>query len=691
MPAVSVMSVFKRKEYVVALVMIVGLVSLFAAIPSSESSSTGSVGSSTLGEVRDVQAVTVPIPVRQEESVRQDIPLQDAPIRSPTVPQQRVQIAAVAGRSATTQDYFHYFSTLMEEHLGSELWMAVYDEDALGELARAAAAGTLGDDDTFVWHINKLRSPPVDPKPFSTPASMLRLLKRLVSVGIGRVHRDAELGKLYAHTSSSPAAFLVFRRSLIRVVESYVNYFFTILQLTVDASNAPVRDALSKAQQKMCEPLGTDIMTLIMTAVRHDTPAATIATQLELSATDLSLLAPSAMARVRSSRGDAFRAGNRVLAMFPIEYDAESYGGQRPVNGKFWNMIRPTASCSSLVRLCEKPDGCRLLCNAEYLLHAGLQSSQATVEYHHRMAGFGSNNEYDWEMSLVKMFQRGAKGRAAPPALAGTSAATPQAVAVHSIGWFTVFDCTLGSGNRQWSPPAALTDAPIGFGYASKCLDAKASNTAYGFADVKRVLLESEVAQKEGKQHEAITRRKVCPDTLAAVVAGADATTKPLAHRRWVAPERGGAPAVRLFDGLSILKVDVEGYEFNAIPEWARGELKNLGTTSGAIDALAVGAGRGEAAQQKNLLIDFEAAIDAYFSVSLLSMEFHRSGHKYAYAANLRGAQRSHYTLLNIYSLGFLMTGQEKNHQDNCCYELVWVHYRHFVRSEVWMAVGDVL
>jgi hypothetical protein len=588
---------------------------------------------------------------------------------------------------ASLLEYFRYFSSTMEDHLGSDLWAAVYDQDALGELARAAAAGTLGDDDRFVWHINKLRSPPVDPVPFSSPAAMLRLLKRLISVGIGRVHRDVEMAKLYAHTSSSQAASAVFRRALLRVVESYVNYFFTVIQLTVDASNAPVREALSKAQQQSCEPIGADVMALLMTSVHHDTPLSTIAALLESSAADLSTFVLEQQKHIRDSRGTGFRSGNRVLAMFPIEYDAESYGGQRPVNGKFWNMIRPTASCTSLVRLCEKPDGCRLLCNAEYLLHAGLQAPhQHMDEYHHRMAGFGSNNEYDWEMSLVKMFQRAKKGIA--PSASKSNPFVSSDIVVHDIGWFTVFDCTLGSGNRQWSPPDALTKSPIGFGYASKCLDAKASATAYGFGDVKRVLVESEIAAKEGRQHETITRRKVCPDTLATVIVD---SSKDLAHRSWVASSRdGGATQVRLFDGLSILKVDVEGYEFNAIPEWARDELRNLGATSGATDALAKGTASGSN-DGKNLLIDFEHAIDSYFSVSLLSMEFHRSGHKYNHGASLRGAQRSHYTLLNIYSLGFLMAGQEKNHQDNCCYELVWVHYRHFVRSEIWMAVGDSL
>lgn len=679
-----------RKELVVICVAIVGLCTLYAATPTVEPSQSGdpppvvplSTGKSERGTSYNnerFRAVAPPPPAGKDRLLARE----DAAVAS----YQGMPSTSLC--SGGVDAYFEYFSTLVESHLGSELIEAVYDRDALGELARAAAAGTLGDEDRFLWHINKLRSPPVDPIPFSSPATMLRLLKRLVSVGIGRVHRDVEVATMFAHACSSPPAFAVFRRALLRVVESYVNYFFTVLQLTIDASSTPVRETLSKVQLQTCEPHGEDVLAFIMTAVHHDTTVGEITELLGKEAVDLAAFIESQRQNVRNevlAKGRVFSSGNHVLAMFPLEYDAESYGGQRPVNGKFWNMIRPTASCTSLVRLCEKPDGCRLLCNAEYLLHAGLQSKQHNHNggvYHHRMAGFGSNNEYDWEMSLVKMFNRGAKS-------ASRSIPAPREQqdggAVHSIGWFTVFDCTLGSGNRQWSPPAALTEQPIGFGYASKCLDAKSSATAYGFADVKRVLQSSEVAQKEGRQHDAITRRKVSPSTIAAVVSS---DSEQPAHHSWNTRRSPGSPRVRLFDALSVLKVDVEGYEFNAMPEWARDELRNLGETSGSADALAKGSAT--RAKGSSWLIDFEHAIHQYFSVSLLSMEFHRSGHKYPHGANLRGAQRSHYTLLHIYSLGFVMAGQEKNHQDNCCYELVWVHYRHFIRSEIWMAVGDSL
>jgi hypothetical protein len=238
---------------------------------------------------------------------------------------------------------------------------------------------------------------------------------------------------------------------------------------------------------------------------------------------------------------------------------------------------------------------------------------------------------------------------------------------IHALGWITVFDCTLGSGARAWSPPELLTTSPIGFGFASKCLDAESSSKSYSIRDLKAVLLSSEEDFIAGKMHPDVTRKNVSTEAK---------TVGRLHHQSVRTNSR--SPSVRYFDGISLLKVDVEGYEFNAIPAWARDELRCMGQTQPK-----------QFEAGSSALIDFEVAAKDYFSVSLLSMEFHRSGHKYPHGAGLRGALRAHYMLLHIYSLGFIMTGQEKNHQDNCCYELVWVHYRHFIRSEVWMVAGD--
>lgn len=588
----------------------------------------------------------------------------------PLPPHKHAQIvissAASKSSTCTSQDYTAAVIRILHEHFGSEMTMFMYDPLMLSLLAKDAAEKRLGDDDTFSWHINKLRAPPVDPVPMRQPAQVLRLAKRMISVSIGRLHRDSELAMLYAHTCGRPVAQSVFQRSLIRVVESNMNYMYTLMQLAIDMMDTASRKAMvdvMKSPTFLDQDGVADILTVLMGAIAPQTTVQDVESMLAATPEQWLQLVNGRRQAVRQASGDHFVAqkqAKQIAALFPLDYESEHYGAQRPVNGKFWNMIRPTASCTSLVRLCEKPDGCRLLCNAEYLLHAGLsQREQRTVApYHHRLAGFGSNNEYDWETSLVHMF---AKAKRAAPN-------------VHRVGWFTVFDCTVGgTGARAWAPPAELTNLPIGFGYGSKCLDGSPTSTAFSIREMKSVLLSSEAAVAGGRVHEIITRRKVSDEALQdAKRHSGDASRLPHLDPS----NRLGPGQPRYFDGISILKVDVEGYEFNAIPAWAKDELVNLGESL-------------RAKPVTDELITFEDAIDRYFSVSLLSMEFHRSGHKYPHGAGLKGALRAHYTVLHLYSLGFLMVGQEKNHQDNCCYELVWVHQRHFIRSEVWMVTGD--
>lgn len=579
---------------------------------------------------------------------------------------------APCNQSATVDGYYVFAQQLMKRRLGAVLYSALYDEAMLAVLADAAANRTLGDTESWTWNIRNLRARPVVPAQFASSAQVLRLTKRLLSVGLGRMHRDVEMAKLYARTCSHSLAAVAFERAVVRVIEAHVNYMFTLLQLVLDSMENSARSALRHVHSTITAPVGEDALTYLMTKVTHESSIDDVQKLLDMSASELADLIKAQRAFLRTPT-----PSSPVHAMFPLDYGSDLYRRQGPQNGKFWNMIRPTASCTSLVRLCEKPDGCRLLCNAEYLLRAGLQertASTTTDRYFHRIAGFGSNNEYDWETSLVNMFR-----------LAQNS---PAAVS-HTIGWITVFDCTVGTRTNPWQPPKELTESRVGFGYGSLCLDAPQELSVdlsapisipdgankFSLREMQYVLTSSEreAVQKSSPDSNVIKGRLVTRTSLHDSLLLRK--TAPLSLHRTVVSSSGREPTVRLFDAITILKVDVEGYEFNVMPSWARDELRNIGQHIGRSDVSS--------------LIDFEEAANDYFSVSLLSMEFHRSGHKYPYGAGLDGALRAHYTLLHIYSLGFIMAGQEKNHQDACCYELVWVHYRHFVKSEIWMLVGD--
>lgn len=520
--------------------------------------------------------------------------------------------------------YYEFVSMLLQEDLGDVVLNAIYDPEMLNSMARDPVESDA--DRAFVWRINRLREPPVPPAPFSSPAGILRMTKRWLSVGIARVHRDGDMQRMYKRWCSNEgegaSRFAVFKRAMQRVTQSYTSYAFTLFQLAIDA----LTDTQKRAMKAKQTATTLDPILRVVAKITYRSTLAEVESLLnaEISATTAS---------------DAQFTIERKLvhALFPLEYTKLHFDGQKPSNGKFWNMLRPTATCSSLVRMCELADGCRLLCNAPYLIRAGLSLESAGVPVAHRLVGFGSNNEYDWELSLNNLFL-------------SAGSVVPQ----HSIGSFSVFDCTLtSSGNRKWTPPAELVDGKIGFGYASKCLDGVASDTSITLGDLKDLLQKT-----EGGATTSITRTSLNPLS--------QETQQAARARRW--------GDVRVFDGISILKVDVEGYEFNALPAWGRDELQNLAATSP--EAVA---------EHSKSPIDMEISIPKYWSVSLLSMEFHRMGHKGNYAATLRGALRTHFTMLHLYGLGFLMVGQERNHQDNCCFELAWAHYRHYVRSEMWM------
>ena len=91
---------------------------------------------------------------------------------------------------------------------------------------------------------------------------------------------------------------------------------------------------------------------------------------------------------------------------------------QRPSEGRYWNMFRPFLSCSSSVRTCELPEGCRFVCNPEFLvLGNGVSSSSSSSGggeeeennknnnvQQREIVGIGSNNEFDWEESLISLY-----------------------------------------------------------------------------------------------------------------------------------------------------------------------------------------------------------------------------------------------------------------------------------------------
>jgi hypothetical protein len=44
---------------------------------------------------------------------------------------------------------------------------------------------------------------------------------------------------------------------------------------------------------------------------------------------------------------------------------------------------------------------------------------------------------------------------------------------------------------------------------------------------------------------------------------------------------------------------------------------------------------------------------------------------------------------MQLAGLGFVMFDQERNHMNDCCFEMTFAHYRYFVLSEAWTALQD--
>jgi len=114
----------------------------------------------------------------------------------------------------------------------------------------------------------------------------------------------------------------------------------------------------------------------------------------------------------------------------------------------------------------------------------------------------------------------------------------------------------------------------------------------------------------------------------------------------------------RLFGGrfgvhLDILKIDVEGWEFYALPDW----LHDV--------------------SQRSLHEDLPFYVDQF------QLEFHRLGHKTLKARSFRGLLYAHYLFLHFYALGFVPYVHEPNYFNKCCFEFALANATWFILHDV--------
>jgi hypothetical protein len=627
-----------------------------------------------------------------EETV---VPQQEAPDHEPhhvggsaAVESERTLAAATSGVSALADRFrvspqcvntsFHAWVTrALNHHFGPAISQAVYDPELYNLMVRSVET----DGDGAWWWPNDDKVPfktvdtaPTRPTHFYNISNLLWWTKRWTTIAISKVSRDSELEILFERLCVDPAHNMkmgLLEKTVLRTLSAQVHYFHTVLQLGIDVCNSP--DVNGALYDLVKAHKGMDSLVLISGWIQPSTSISDIDALFDTHDKTTLQLAAVVRGRLETVMAAATAlkaAGVKTYAesLYPLYYDGPAYLSSNPLDGKFWNMLRPTAGCSSIIRMCEVPDGCRLVCNAEYLLYAG-RTEVSSQPYHHRMIGMGGNNEYEWEMSLLTFFE-------------GSTALSRGDA--HQLGWLTSMDCTLTvtPGKRKWNVPKALRKAAIGFSGISLCAAGK-KIAPYLVAPggLKELQLSSETTW--GDVNPPLTLRfSKNPGAVSAAKRRRGRSTEDqsftMAPRTTLSSPRTPVVGPRWFDALTVFKMDIEGWEWSYVPAWLREECHSIATN--AKDAVQA---------HSTAAIDFAAAVPQHFTVSLFGLEFHRIGHTKSSGATNTGALRAHWLTLQLYSLGFIMVGHEKNEMDQCCFEHAYVHVRHFIKSEMWMLLRD--
>ena len=133
--------------------------------------------------------------------------------------------------------------------------------------------------------------------------------------------------------------------------------------------------------------------------------------------------------------------------------------------------------------------------------------------------------------------------------------------------------------------------------------------------------------------------------------------------------------------------MDVESFEFVAVPRWLQVELgligKQLANTITTTKTEKMMDSQKQNLRESSPLVDF-SALPGMITVEQLQTEIHRRGHKNKKGSTFVGSLWLQWLLLNYHALGFVSVANEKNHVDNCCFEAVFVNYRYYITSETW-------
>jgi hypothetical protein len=603
-----------------------------------------------------------------------------------------IHISPQCSRGVT---YHQWFQRILVKHFGRVIADAVYDPEIYNAMLRSqqekqseSAEGERSpwfSQNDHDFNFDGFGPNPNLPNQFNTIANVVWWTKRWITTAMTKISRDSELENLFERLCVDPRHSVkmpLFERTVAKALSAQVQYFFTVLQLGIDVCLSTKHK--NAFQSLIAEHAITqDPLVLISGWIRSSTTAGDVAELFGSSAALTKVVKERyASTHLNQSEHDG-ESVSHGQPLFGLVYNDLAFSASPQPLLKFWNMLRPTASCSSIVRSCESPEGCRFVCNGEYMLHAGggagngAESLPRPSPYHHRIIGMGSNNEFDWELSLLTLFKRAAAQSN------GTS---------HRLGWMTAMDCTvtIEPGKRQWRVPQELREAPVGFAGASYCVSKgtagtnKRGQSVMSIGCVKGFQLSSEASWKDQCIGPVpFVRFAAHPDALALIQQrGVDSEFAAFTMSPRPSLKSPSAPVAgpRWFDAVTILKIDVEGYEWNILPWWLREEFVSI----------SIYAPPPVAAQGSTVSINFAESVPQYYTVSMFSLEFHRISSDRVPTAH--EALGTHWLMLQTYALGFLMVSQERNaFSHDCCFEQTYAHVRHFIRSEMWMILREEL
>jgi hypothetical protein len=616
----------------------------------------------------------------------------------------------IEGGSVST--YHEWFlRRVLGIHFGDGIAKAVYDPQLYNTMVQAAinhqssSSGGAGGfwfehDHDFAFDGN-FAQPKFPEKSFSSISHVLWWAKRWATTAITKISRDSDLENLYRRlcvdtpTSSIETQqglrITLFERTVVRAVSAQVQHFFTVLQLGIDATlESHQKHAFHKT---VTEYHGAfDPLVLVCGWITHTTTLDDVATLLASSSAMSELIQKHV-----AQQSPASAAAPRIYAqsLYALVYNDLPFHGVQPSVGKFWNMFRPTAGCSSTIRSCEASKGCRFICNGEYLKHAGIlaeemrqQEGGATTNrlYNHRVIGMGGKEDYTWETSVVNFFQRG-----------GSDAPLNRSM-THQLGWLSSMDCTVDPFRKKLDEkiPQQLRDSAIGYSRVGLCVGGSSTSGTTTLTDTIHLacLKEFQASSEMSWGDDSCGGGSSTSGPLIRYIPHPDALARRHQQQSFLMPPRPSlrgvalsnevealddalVPGPRWFDDVTLLKLDIHGYEWNLLPTWLRDEF------------VSVGAHHHIAAMSSTAAIDFAMCVPHYNSVSQLSMELNRLS---VHTPNGREALATQWLTMQTYALGFIMVYQERGDGDHHnSFEQTYVHVRHFIKSEMWMILRDEL